>query len=94
MPRINPVHPPYEGDVGGRLSAMMPTGAPPILLFRTFVKNLPMAEAMGSWGRYELSRRLSLSMRDREIAIDRTCARCGCEYEWGSMSPSSPTGSG
>jgi hypothetical protein len=22
-------------------------------------------------------------MRDREIVIDRTCARCGCEYEWG-----------
>jgi alkylhydroperoxidase family enzyme len=24
-----------------------------------------------------------LSMREREIVIDRTCARCGCEYEWG-----------
>ncbi len=22
-------------------------------------------------------------MRQREIVIDRTCARCGCEYEWG-----------
>ncbi|HEV7760231.1 MAG TPA: hypothetical protein VGO78_14620 [Acidimicrobiales bacterium] len=22
-------------------------------------------------------------MRDREIVIDRTCARCGCQYEWG-----------
>ena len=22
-------------------------------------------------------------MRVREIVIDRTCARCGCEYEWG-----------
>jgi hypothetical protein len=62
---------------------MMPAGVPPIALFRTFVHNLPMTEAMGSWGRYELSRSLSLSMRDREIVIDRTCARCGCEYEWG-----------
>ena len=61
----------------------MPPGVPPILLFRTFVRNLPMADAMGRWGGYELSRRLSLSMRDREIVIDRTCARCGCEYEWG-----------
>jgi alkylhydroperoxidase family enzyme len=42
-----------------------------------------MAEAMGTWGSYELSKRLSLSMREREIVIDRTCARCGCEYEWG-----------
>ena len=22
-------------------------------------------------------------MRHREIVIDRTCARCGCSYEWG-----------
>ena len=22
-------------------------------------------------------------MHDREIVIDRTCARCHCEYEWG-----------
>lgn len=26
---------------------------------------------------------MSLSLRDREIVIDRTCARCCCEYEWG-----------
>jgi alkylhydroperoxidase family enzyme len=42
-----------------------------------------MTDAMRAWGGYELSRRLSLTMRDREIIIDRTCARCGCEYEWG-----------
>jgi len=83
MPRIEPVTPPYGADVGQRLEEMMPQGVPPILLFRTFVRNLPMADAMGAWGGYELSRRLSLSMRDREIVIDRTCARCGCEYEWG-----------
>ena len=58
-------------------------GVPPILLFRTFARNLPMMTAMGGWGGYELSKRLSLPMRDREIIIDRTCARCGCEYEWG-----------
>jgi hypothetical protein len=83
MIRIEPVQPPYDHDTGEQLARMMPPGAEPILLFRTFAKNLPMASAMGSWGSYELSRRLSLSMRDREILIDRTCARCGCEYEWG-----------
>jgi len=83
VPRINALQPPYQDDVGARLEAMMPPGVPPILLFRTFVKNLPMTEAMGTWGSYELSKRLSLSMRDREIVIDRTCARCHCEYEWG-----------
>jgi alkylhydroperoxidase family enzyme len=62
---------------------MMPAGAPPIALFRTFAKNLPMTKAMHAWGSYELGRSLSLSLREREIVIDRTCARCGCEYEWG-----------
>jgi len=83
MPRISPVEPPFEGHVGDLLSAMMPPGIPPILLFRAFVKNPSMADAMRTWGSYELSQRLSLSIRDREIVIDRTCARCGCEYEWG-----------
>ncbi len=81
--RIDPVRPPYTPDVGERLDAMMPPGVPPILLFRTFVHNLPMTTAMGGWGAYELSKRLSLPMRDREIIIDRTCGRCRCESEWG-----------
>jgi alkylhydroperoxidase family enzyme len=81
--RVDPVRPPYPPQIAERLDAMMPPGAPPILLFRTFVRNLPMTAAMSGWGSYELSKRLSLSMRDREIIIDRTCARCRCEYEWG-----------
>ncbi len=83
MARIDPVRPPYSAEVAERLAAMMPPGVPPILLFRTFARNFPMTQAMAGWGGYELSKRLSLSLRDREIVIDRTCARCGCEYEWG-----------
>jgi alkylhydroperoxidase family enzyme len=83
MPRIAPVEPPFDTEASQQLESMMPPGVPPILLFRTFVRNSAMAAAMGSWGRYELSRQLSLSMRDREIVIDRTCALCRCEYEWG-----------
>jgi hypothetical protein len=76
-PRIGPVQPPYEGEVGIRLEAMMPPGVPPVLLCRTFVGNL----AMEGSGDCELSKRLSLSKRDRKIVIDRMCARCRCEYE-------------
>lgn len=82
-PRIQPLEAPFETDVAPVLASMTPPGVAPIGLFRAFAKNLPMATAMRSWGGYELSRALSLSMRDREIVIDRTCARCGCEYEWG-----------
>jgi len=83
MSRIEPLEPPYPGEVAELLATMMPAGAPPIGLFRAFARNVPMTRAMGGWGRYELGPDLSLSMREREIVIDRTCARCGCEYEWG-----------
>ncbi len=81
--RIEPLTAPYPPAVEDRLTRMMPPGVPPIALFRTFVRNLPMTEAMSGWGGYELSSRLSLSMRQRELVIDRVTARCGCEYEWG-----------
>ena len=75
--RIDPLAPPYDPAVDAQLTSMMPPGVAPIALFRTFARNLPMAEAMGGWGGYELSRRLSLSMRQRELVIDRVTARCG-----------------
>ena len=37
---------------------------------------------MTSLGRFVLGRDLSLELHDRELLIDRVCARCGCEYEW------------
>lgn len=83
MTRIAPLQPPYEPEVEHELVAMMPAGVAPIALFRTFAKNLAMTRAMRSWGGYELGRQLTLTLRDREIVIDRTCARTGCEYELG-----------
>ena len=81
--RIPALDPPYDPAVATQLEAMMPAGVPPIGLFRTFVRNVPMARAMHGWGRYELGRDLSIPMRLREVVIDRTTARCGAEYEWG-----------
>lgn len=81
--RIAPLDPPYAPEVEAELRAMMPGDAPPIALFRTLVRNLPMARAARGWGAHELGRTLSVGRREREIVIDRTCARCGCEYEWG-----------
>ena len=83
MPRIAPLEPPYTAEAGAQLASMMPAGVPPIGLFRVFARHLPMTGAMHGWGQYELGRQLTLTMRQREIVIDRTCARCGCEYEWG-----------
>ncbi|GAA3453548.1 carboxymuconolactone decarboxylase family protein [Dactylosporangium matsuzakiense] len=83
MARIPALEPPFTADVAAQLGAMMPAGEAPIGLFRTFARNLPMTVAMHPWGRYELGRHLSLPLREREIVILRTCARCRCEYEWG-----------
>ena len=83
MTRIAPLEPPFRPDVAAQLGAMMPAGMAPIGLFRTLARNLPMTVAMSGWGRYELGPQLSLSLREREIAIVRTCARRRCEYEWG-----------
>lgn len=83
MARIPALEPPFTPAAEAQLATMTPAGMPPIGLFRTFAKNLPMTIAMSHWGRYELGRELSLTLREREIVILRTCARCGCEYEWG-----------
>ncbi|MBO0729716.1 MAG: carboxymuconolactone decarboxylase family protein [Acidimicrobiaceae bacterium] len=83
MSRLIALEPPYEPEVAELLAAMMPPGAPPIALFRTMVRNRPMTAAMHGLGRYELGRGLSVSLREREIVILRTCASCEAEYEWG-----------
>ena len=55
-------------------------GAPPLVLFRV------MAGQPRAWEKFRggsLLDRGPLSLREREIVIDRTCALNGCEYEWG-----------
>jgi alkylhydroperoxidase family enzyme len=83
MPRIAPLEPPYDAESADLLARMMPGGVPPIALFRLLARNRPLAEAAHAMGRHQLSRSLTLGVRDREILIDRTTARCGADYEWG-----------
>lgn len=86
---ISHLSPPYSPDVEIAVSRMMPKdrGVEPLKLFRTFVRNLPFTKAMGPLGGFMLSARekggAAFDLRSREIAIDRVCARCSCEYEWG-----------
>ena len=62
----------------------MPPGAAvePLLLFRTLVVNQELADRMRPLGAGLLGRG-RLSTRERELVIDRACARAGAEYEWG-----------
>lgn len=78
-PRIAPLQPPYAPDIQQQFERVM-RGAPPLMLFRVIAGN-PRA-----WEKFRAGSLLDrgpLSLREREIVIDRTCARTGCEYEWG-----------
>ncbi len=79
-PRIAPVEPPYSEAVAAALDRVMPKGVPPLTLFRTLAVNERVFLRVMAGG---LLDRGSISLREREIVIDRTCARCGSEYEWG-----------
>ena len=84
-PRVTPIGPPYEPDLETELNKWMPPGAPlePLLLFRTLFRNRDLANAMLPLGSLLLSKRAGITIREREVVIDRVAARCGCEYEWG-----------
>lgn len=80
MARIEPLTQPYPPAFDAAMKALM-RGADPLLLFTTLAKH---ERAWGKFGGGSLLDKGSpLSMRQREIVIDRTTAKCGCEYEWG-----------
>jgi alkylhydroperoxidase family enzyme len=78
--RVLPLAPPYSDAVAAALDRVMPAGVPPLLLFRALAVNERVFLRLMAGG---LLDRGSLTLREREIVIDRTCARCGAEYEWG-----------
>ncbi|MET4093055.1 carboxymuconolactone decarboxylase family protein [Bradyrhizobium sp. S3.5.5] len=78
-PRIAPLVPPYPPEIQAQFDRIM-RGAPPLVLFRV------MAGHARAWDKFRAGGLLDpgpLSLRQREIVIDRTCALTGCEYEWG-----------
>ena len=79
MSRIAPLQPPYAPETKAVFDRIM-RGAPPLLLFRV------MAGQPRAWDKFRAGSLLDpgpLSLREREIVIDRTCALNRCEYEWG-----------
>ena len=79
MSRIVPLQPPYAPEIQAQFDRIM-RGAPPLVLFRV------MAAHARAWEKLRGGSLLDggpLSLREREIVIDRTCALNRCEYEWG-----------
>jgi alkylhydroperoxidase family enzyme len=79
MSRIAPLEPPYDPEIQGHFDRIM-KGAPPLILFRTIARSTRAWDKFSAGG---LLDRGPLTLREREIVIDRTCALTGCEYEWG-----------
>ncbi|MFO1161618.1 MAG: carboxymuconolactone decarboxylase family protein [Reyranellaceae bacterium] len=80
MARIAPAESPYEPSIATQLERIMPPGTPPLILFRTMARSPRVFTKMFAGGLLDKG---PLSLRQREIVIDRTTARLGCEYEWG-----------
>jgi alkylhydroperoxidase family enzyme len=78
--RIAAAQPPYAPEIKAALERIMPPGVPPLVLFTTLARN---PRVFGRFMAGGLLDKGSISLRDREIMIDRTTARCGSEYEWG-----------
>jgi alkylhydroperoxidase family enzyme len=79
MSRIAPLEPPYAPEIQQQFDRIM-RGAPPLTLSRVVAGNAR------AWEKFRAGSLLDggpLSLREREIVIDRTCALTGCEYEWG-----------
>jgi alkylhydroperoxidase family enzyme len=80
MTRVEPLTKPYPAPFDAAMKVLM-RGADPLVLFTTLAKH------DRAWSKFSggslLDKGSPLSLRQREIVIDRTTAKCGCEYEWG-----------
>jgi hypothetical protein len=76
MPRIAPADQPYPTQIAAALARVMPAGVAPLVLFRTLARNPRVFEKMFAGGLLDKG---FLSLRQREVVIDRTTARLGAE---------------
>jgi alkylhydroperoxidase family enzyme len=77
--RIEPAALPLERDMQAAVDGIM-RGAPPLVLFTTMARDRRLFFKFFNSG---LLDRGNLTIRQREIVIDRVTASCGAEYEWG-----------
>lgn len=74
MTRMDLLAPPYSPEVQSRFDAAMPPGIEPLMLFRV------MAKSARAWNKLVGGSLLDpgpLTLRQREIVINRTCALAG-----------------
>ena len=80
MSRIGLLQKPFPEDFAAAMAKIMPPGAEPLSLFTSIAQS---PRALDRFFRGSMASRGPLDFRTREIIIDRTAAKTGCEYEWG-----------
>lgn len=78
--RIASAVPPFSPAIQSRLDGLMPPGVPPLALFTMLARDERLFLRFMGGGLLDAG---NLTLRQREIVIDRVTARCGSEYEWG-----------
>jgi len=78
--RIEPMPSPFPAELQAVFERIMPPGVPPLRIFTTLARVPRIFERLLAGTLFD---RGPISLRHREIVINRTCARCGCAYEWG-----------
>lgn len=78
--RILPASAPYASTIDEALARITPPGLEPLTLFRTMARSPRVLQRMFAGSLLDAG---AITLRDRELIILRTCARCRSEYEWG-----------
>jgi alkylhydroperoxidase family enzyme len=77
--RVQPAKHPLPPDIQNAIATIM-RGNEPLVLFSTMARDPRLFQKLFNSG---LLDRGHLTLRQREIVIDRVTALCGAEYEWG-----------
>lgn len=78
--RLEPVPAPHDPAVAAQIDRLRPPGAAPLALFTTLAHNPRVLSRLFAGGLLDPG---SVTVRQRELMILRTCAQAGADYEWG-----------
>lgn len=78
--RIAPAKPPFPDDIQAAFDRIMPPGTPPLALFTTLARDARLFQRLRAAALLDKGH---LTLRQREVVINRVTALSGSEYEWG-----------
>jgi len=78
--RIAPAEPPFSDDIQAAFNRIMPPGVPPLALFTTLARDARLFQRFRAGALLDNGH---LTLRQREVVINRVTALSGSEYEWG-----------